>query len=160
MLALAPPSIRAKIKVVYHTEDPDHYIHAYRAATIAFLDEIPLETVLTAALSPGKAEKVPSWCPDWSVRNSSIAPPARFKADATHSALRSWSVDPLDQNILVVRGRQIDVVNEVIDDYPYHWPNGISGTDGPAFKMLQWLNHCEALTRRTVASDAAAADAY
>jgi len=69
-------------------------------------------------------------------------------------------VDPLDQNILVIRGQQIDVVKEVIDDYSYYWPNVISGIDGHADKMLQWLNHCEALTRRTVASNEAATDAY
>jgi hypothetical protein len=160
MLALAPQSIRAKIKVVYREEDPDHYIQVYRAATIAFLEELPLETVLTAAPSSGKAEKIPSWCPDWSLRNTSNAPPVRFKADTTHFALRSWSVDPLDQNILVIRGQQIDVVKEVINDYSHYWPNGISGIDGPADKMLQWLNNCEVLTRRTVASDEAATDAY
>jgi hypothetical protein len=64
MLALAPQSIRAKIKVVYHNEDPDHYIQAYRATTIAFLKELPLKTVLTTALSSSKAEKIPSWCPN------------------------------------------------------------------------------------------------
>ncbi|TAQ88902.1 hypothetical protein B7494_g2779 [Chlorociboria aeruginascens] len=160
MLALAPQSIQTKIKVVYHNEDPDYYIQVYRAATIAFLEELPLETVLTAAPSSGKAEKMPSWCPDWSLRNNPNAPQARFKADITHFALRGWSVDPLDHGILVVRGQQIDIVKEVIDDYSYYWPNGISGIDGPADKMLQWLNHCEALTRRTVASDEAATDAY
>ena len=160
MLALAPQSIRAKIKVVYHEADPGHYIQVYRAATIVFLEELPLETVLTAALSSGKAEKLPSWCPDWSLKLTSNAPPARFKADITHFALRSWSVDPLNHNILFVRGLQIDVVKEVINDYSYYWPNSISGIDGLADKMLQWLNRCEDLTRRTVATHEAATDAY
>ncbi len=64
MLALAPQSIQEKIKVVYCKEDPDNYIQVYRAATLAFLEELPLETVLTAVFSPGKTGTLPSWCPD------------------------------------------------------------------------------------------------
>jgi hypothetical protein len=160
MLALAPQSIREKINIVYDSKDPDHYVQVYRDATVAFLEELPLETVLSAALSSGKAEKIPSWCPDWSYKITSNPPPARFKADPTHFALRSCSVDPLDHNVLVVHGQQIDVVEKVINDYSYYWPNGISGINGPADKMLQWLNQCEALTRGTVASDEAATNAY
>ena len=48
----------------------------------------------------------------------------------------------------------------VLDDYSYYWGNDMTGINGPADKMLQWLNRCETLTRRTVASDSAAADAY
>lgn len=160
MLALAPQSIREKVEVVYHEEDPDHYIQVYRAATIIFLEELPLETVLTAAPSPGKAENLPTWCPDWSLRQTSNGPPVRFQPDRSLSALQGWLVDPLNRNILIVRGQQIDIVKEVIDDYSYSWPDGVRGIDGPADKMLQWLNNCEALTRRTVSSAAAVADAY
>lgn len=162
MLALAPQSIRAKIKVVYRNEDEAHYIQVYRAAAIVFLEEFSLETLLTAAPSRDKDERMPSWCPDWSLRATSCAPPARFKADPIHFALQSWSTDPRDQRILLVHGQQTDVVDVVLNDYSYSWPDGISGIGGPADKMLQWLDRCEVLTRRAVASsdEAAVKDAY
>lgn len=158
MLALAPPGIRSKIQVAYpdNDEDPHHYIQTYRAATIAFLEDLPLETVLVAAPCPGKPEAMPSWCADWSLRTVSNTSMARFKLDPAHAALKNWSVDPNDQNILRVYGQQIDVIEEVIADYTYHWPNGISGINGPADKMLQWLNRCENLARRTLPDGEAA----
>lgn len=164
MLALAPPDLRARIPVAYPDADDvdqeDHYIQTYRAATIAFLHTIPLELVLVAAASSssssssssggGTPKAMPSWCADWSRQPISHTAPARFPLDPAHAALQHWSVDPTDPNVLHVRGQQTDVIACVIDDYAYHWPHGVSGVNGPADRMLQWLDRCQDLTRRTL----------
>ena len=82
-----------------------------------FPEELSLERILTTVLSSSKAEKMLSWCPEWSLRRTSNAPPARIKVYITHFALRSWLVRPLDLNILVDHNRQIDVVKDVIGDH-------------------------------------------
>jgi hypothetical protein len=167
-LALAPENIRTRINVSYNENDSEHYVNVYRQAAAVFLGSRPelksdeacalLSFILDQAPSPNKNDSIPSWCPDWRMRKRSAAPCAEFAADATYKALGRWSVDPSDSSTLRVRGLQTDVVDVVLSEYSYAWPSDVRGKNGPADRMLQWLDRCEALTRRTLNASHAAVE--
>ena len=149
LLALAPETLRRKLKVTYG-DSPDHYVSVYRSAAGAFLEIIPLDPILVAAHSLGKPTALPSWVPDWSLKTASTPIPTRSSAGHSLGFLRDWAIDKLNENVLRVKGVQVDQVREVIDDYSWHWPDDVCGIGGPADKMLKWLDRCLDLTRRTV----------
>lgn len=151
MLALAPSTVRQEIKVEYKS-DTGHYIQVYRLLAIALLRQMPLEILFDAAISAGKPAAMPSWCPDWSLKQTSNPLFPRFRSNHVFNSLRSWTIDPLDHNILRVSGMQIDQVQDIINEYSWDWPNGVSGIGGPAHRMLQWLDRCAALARQAVSS--------
>nr|OQO15376.1 hypothetical protein B0A51_17789 [Rachicladosporium sp. CCFEE 5018] len=163
LLALAPHSIRVQITVSYRPENPNHWIDVFRSMTVVCLHELatewkerPLQIVLVAATNTNRVHRrninLPSWCPDWSTSAISNATPAVFSADPAHLAREMWSVDHVDVNMIHVDGVEVDEVHEVIDDYVYSWPEGVSGIDGPADKMLQWLDRCLSVAQRTLSS--------
>lgn len=158
LLGLAPDALKANIKVEYE-EDPNHYIRVYRSAAITFIKLFTLDLLLTEANSLGKPVGMPSWCPDWSLKVTSNVIPSRSSAGSPLAARQFCKPDTQNENIIHVNEAQLEKIREVIGDYFWHWPDDVTGTGGPADKMLRWLDRCLDLTHRAIGLEEKAQEA-
>lgn len=151
-LGVVPQQVRNLITI----DSKMTYQDVYRQATAVFMRHGGMNRFLAEVShdpsSTGSSD-LPSWCPDWS------AVPIATSLAANSEAGYSWRSDrflEFDQgnHILTTHGFHVDTIHKVLDDYTYHWPpSGVAGPNGPAARMLSWLEECRDLVRETFPGD-------